>query len=207
MVLDTFSYVCVWFLGSRVRRLIVAVQAEWPQCLWRLSFLTRDQTCIPCIAKWILNRWTTREVPQRHLFGGSLFSSYHFTLFRFYRPWMRRQVFWYLFGGILWNSAWASVVVEPSTSVALMIFNLINCALEKERCLQLASSFSFLSLYLPSALLFSGSVVMNGMNFGAGKTGVWFHTLTHPSGWPLTSYAVSLSLGHVTKHLVQAWHI
>ena len=36
--------------------------------------------------------------------------------------------------GILWNFAWASFA---STSVALMIFNLINCALEKERCLQL----------------------------------------------------------------------
>ena len=31
-----------------------------------------------------------------------------------------------LLWGILWNSAWASVVVEPSTSVALMIFNLVN---------------------------------------------------------------------------------
>ena len=39
--------------------------------------------------------------------------------------------------GILWNSVWASLVVEPSSSVAVMIFNLVKCALEKERCLQL----------------------------------------------------------------------
>ena len=24
---------------------------------------TRDRTCIPCIARWILNHWTTKEVP------------------------------------------------------------------------------------------------------------------------------------------------
>ena len=31
--------------------------------MWDLSFLTRDQTCVPCIARWILNHWTIREVP------------------------------------------------------------------------------------------------------------------------------------------------
>ena len=29
-----------------------------------LSSLTRDQTCVPCIARQILNHWTTREVPN-----------------------------------------------------------------------------------------------------------------------------------------------
>ena len=29
-----------------------------------LSSLTRDQTCVPCIGKQILNHWTTREVPM-----------------------------------------------------------------------------------------------------------------------------------------------
>ena len=28
-----------------------------------LSSLTRDQTLVPCIARWILNHWTTRGVP------------------------------------------------------------------------------------------------------------------------------------------------
>ena len=32
--------------------------------MWHLSSLTRDQTCVPCIGKWILNHWTTREVPH-----------------------------------------------------------------------------------------------------------------------------------------------
>ena len=29
-----------------------------------ICFLTRDQTHVPCIARQILNRWTTKEVPQ-----------------------------------------------------------------------------------------------------------------------------------------------
>ena len=32
--------------------------------MWDLSSLTRDWTHIPCIAKWILNHWTTRKVPK-----------------------------------------------------------------------------------------------------------------------------------------------
>ena len=31
--------------------------------MWDFSAPTRDRTGIPCIARWILNRWTTREVP------------------------------------------------------------------------------------------------------------------------------------------------
>ena len=34
----------------------------WPQGMWDLSSLTRDRTHILCIARWILNHWTTREV-------------------------------------------------------------------------------------------------------------------------------------------------
>ena len=33
---------------------------------WHLSSLTRDRTCVPCIARfarWSLNHWTTTEVP------------------------------------------------------------------------------------------------------------------------------------------------
>ena len=30
--------------------------------MWDLSSLTRGWTCVPCIARWILNHWTTREV-------------------------------------------------------------------------------------------------------------------------------------------------
>ena len=30
--------------------------------MWDLSSQTRDQTHIPCFARWILNHWTTREI-------------------------------------------------------------------------------------------------------------------------------------------------
>ena len=34
------------------------------QGMWDLSSLTRDQTFIPCVGRWSLNHWTTREVPM-----------------------------------------------------------------------------------------------------------------------------------------------
>ena len=34
--------------------------------MWKLSFWTRNWTCIPCIRRWLLNHWT-REVPQDDL--------------------------------------------------------------------------------------------------------------------------------------------
>ena len=36
------------------------------------QFLDQDQTHVPCIGKWILNHWSTREIPQVSFF--SLFS-------------------------------------------------------------------------------------------------------------------------------------
>ena len=42
--------------------------AQWLRCTGLVapqrveSFWTRDWTCVPCIGKWILNHWTTREV-------------------------------------------------------------------------------------------------------------------------------------------------
>ena len=33
--------------------------------VWGLSSSTRDWTYVPCIARWILNHWTTKEGPQR----------------------------------------------------------------------------------------------------------------------------------------------
>ena len=33
--------------------------------LWHVgSSLTRDQTPVPCIGRWILNHWTIRTVPE-----------------------------------------------------------------------------------------------------------------------------------------------
>ena len=46
-------------VGSVILRLVA---------LWHVaSSRTRDQTLIPCIVRWFLNHWATREVPS-HLF-------------------------------------------------------------------------------------------------------------------------------------------
>ena len=37
----------------------------WPQGIWDLSFMIRDQTCTPCIRRRSLNHWTTGKVPQQ----------------------------------------------------------------------------------------------------------------------------------------------
>ena len=42
---------------------------------WDLSSPTRDLTCIPCIARWILNYWTTREIPHLINLGGLFLST------------------------------------------------------------------------------------------------------------------------------------
>ena len=34
----------------------------------RRSSRTRDGTCVPCTGRWILNHWTTREVPSYLIF-------------------------------------------------------------------------------------------------------------------------------------------
>ena len=42
---------------------IAALQAWLLQGMWDLSSLTRDRTCIPCIARWILNHWDHQGCP------------------------------------------------------------------------------------------------------------------------------------------------
>ena len=37
------------------------------------SSLTRDQTLVPCFARWILNQWTTREVPLGFTLQASIY--------------------------------------------------------------------------------------------------------------------------------------
>ena len=37
--------------------------------MWDLSSPTRDRTHVPCFGRWILNHWTTREVPIVGYFG------------------------------------------------------------------------------------------------------------------------------------------
>ena len=38
----------------------------WPWGMWYLSSPARDRTCIPYVGRWILNHWTTWEVPIRY---------------------------------------------------------------------------------------------------------------------------------------------
>ena len=45
-----------------------SAQAKLSCSTWDLSSLTRDRRHIPCIGRWILNHWTTREVPRAKLY-------------------------------------------------------------------------------------------------------------------------------------------
>ena len=42
--------------------------AQLPHGMWDLRSLTRDQTSVPCITRWILNQWTTRKIPPLPIF-------------------------------------------------------------------------------------------------------------------------------------------
>ena len=54
----------LWYTGSRTCGLGSCGVQAWLLCgMWGLSSSTRDQTHIPCIGRWILNHWTTREIP------------------------------------------------------------------------------------------------------------------------------------------------
>ena len=60
----------VWLLIVVVLMLWSAGSRAWAQRLWYTDLVTlksvgssciRDQTCVPRIARWILNHWTIRE--------------------------------------------------------------------------------------------------------------------------------------------------
>ena len=53
--------VAQWLQSTRAQ--LCGAQAQLLHGMWDLSFPTRDWTCVPCIARWILNHCTTREVP------------------------------------------------------------------------------------------------------------------------------------------------
>ena len=64
-----FSCCRAWALGC----LGFSKWGVWDQQLWCTSLVatwhvkssqTRDQTCVPCIGRWLLNHWTTTEVPR-----------------------------------------------------------------------------------------------------------------------------------------------
>ena len=50
----------LWRTNSLVVACGVGCSAAWGVVI----SLIRDQTCIPCIVRWVLHHWTTREVPQ-----------------------------------------------------------------------------------------------------------------------------------------------
>ena len=63
-------FLLLWNTGSR--HMGFSSCSSWAQQLWCLglaapwqvkSSQTRNQTCVPCIGRWILNHWTTVEVP------------------------------------------------------------------------------------------------------------------------------------------------
>ena len=45
--------------------------------IWDLSSPTRGRTCVPCIGRWILNHWTTREILKNYFFVELNVSSGH----------------------------------------------------------------------------------------------------------------------------------
>ena len=47
--------------GSRCSGSVVVAQGLRCSSAWGKSFQSRDRTCVPCIFRWILNHWTTRE--------------------------------------------------------------------------------------------------------------------------------------------------
>ena len=64
-IFDCIGYQ-LWHVGSFVavcRLLSSGMQAQLPHSTWDLSSWTRDRTCIPCVGRWILNHWITREGP------------------------------------------------------------------------------------------------------------------------------------------------
>ena len=68
-----FFFWCGYFksLYWICNNILFYVLVFWPQGMWDLSFLTRDQNCTHCIGGWSLNHWVTWEVPLLFLFKGT----------------------------------------------------------------------------------------------------------------------------------------
>ena len=54
--------------------LLVLCFGFWLQSMWNPSSSTRDGTYTPCIERWRLNCWTTREVPKSFYLSGPISS-------------------------------------------------------------------------------------------------------------------------------------
>ena len=125
--------------------------------MWDLSFLIRDWTCTPCIGKWNLNHWTSREVQT------IIFSKYSFCpiifLFSFWDfddmivgfyvifPHISEALFTLIHIFFLWCSDWLSLIGTFSSSLILY------------------SAISILLLSSSSELFFSLSCIFQIYNF------------------------------------------
>ena len=54
-----FIFGCFKSLWCKDISLVVALGLSCPYSMWDPSSPTRDQTCVTCIGRWILNLWTT----------------------------------------------------------------------------------------------------------------------------------------------------
>ena len=73
----THIYVCVCVYTKGFKKILYWIftlsflfyfLVFWLQGMWDLSSLTRDWTHTPCIGRWSLNHWFTREVPIERFF-------------------------------------------------------------------------------------------------------------------------------------------
>ena len=85
---------CFFWCGSFLNYLFNLLQyclcfVFWPQDMWDFSSPTRDWTCIPCIGRWSLNHWSTKEIPT-YFFWIYLFLIGHncFTIFCCFLPYI-----------------------------------------------------------------------------------------------------------------------
>ena len=70
-ILVASCHVASFVVVHKLSRLSSCVSRAWLlRGLWDLNSPTRDQTHVPAIAGWILNLWTTREVPAQGLTYG-----------------------------------------------------------------------------------------------------------------------------------------
>ena len=63
LFLGFFSFWPCWVFSASCQLSSCGMWAWLPHSRWDLSSLTRHWTRIPCIRRWILNHWNTREVP------------------------------------------------------------------------------------------------------------------------------------------------
>ena len=77
----------------------VVATCELPQGMWDPSSPSRDQTCIPCIGRQILNPWATRDIPAFSKGGRASGGRVHRLI----------TSLWLLPAQLLWHLKWGGV--------------------------------------------------------------------------------------------------